>query len=159
MSGHIRTETGEAQVFSPAGFLPGKSSRESLVSPSFLRNHPQRGLCMARKPQQKGLLLAFLAVSRRTIQCLHRSRPSPAQSTHYTGPREHHVFHHWDRFGPPISSLLKMKPRTSNRFTLNINARWFHHAIKDFQVNVWKEIKRQWGHSTCYGLMGCKMAP
>lgn len=39
----LSTETGEAQVFSPAGFLLGKSGRESLVSPSFLRNHLQRG--------------------------------------------------------------------------------------------------------------------
>lgn len=33
----------EAQVFFPAGFLLGKSHRESLVSPSFLRNHLQQG--------------------------------------------------------------------------------------------------------------------
>lgn len=43
LSCHISTEKAEALVFSLAGFLLGKSRREGLVSPSFLRNHLQQG--------------------------------------------------------------------------------------------------------------------
>lgn len=38
-----RYREGRSLVFSLAGFLLGRSHREGLVSPSFLRNHLQRG--------------------------------------------------------------------------------------------------------------------
>lgn len=67
----------------PCRFLLGKSHWESLVSPSFLRTLDSpgitysRGLCKTRKPQQKGLLLAFPTMSRRTVQCLCGSASLP----------------------------------------------------------------------------------
>lgn len=67
----------------PCRFLLGKFHWVGLVSPSFLRalDSPgitySRRLCKTRKPQQKGLLLAFLTMSRRTIQCLYRSASLP----------------------------------------------------------------------------------
>lgn len=83
LSCHIRYREGRSTGLFPCRFLLGKSHWEGLVSPSFLRalDSPRitysRRLCKTRKPQQKGLLLTFPTMSRRTIQCLYRSASLP----------------------------------------------------------------------------------